>query len=1094
MSVPGYSVKHRVTMTMFYTLVIAFGIFSFFRLQLDLYPDMEIPYILVMTTYIGASPADIETLVSRPIEETVVSVTGVKNVTSNSKENVGIVMLEFDWGYDMDQAEIDTRNKLDLVKGNLPDDADAPIVIAMDPSMQPIVMFNIVADLPISELRQIAKDRLKPKLERVEGISSVEVGGGEERQIHIRLDPKKLEAYRIAPTTIVQMIAAENKQSVGGYIEASGMDLSIQSSGKYKTVEEIGEILLSAGRSDTGEMIPIRLRDVAEIDDTVAESRRYVETNGKSSIMLIVSKQSGANTVEAAKGVLNKLPEIIAEEDGLSYNIINDQSEYIESSIDNLKETCVLAIVIVFFVLLAFFRSITTSLIVATAIPTSLMATFAFMSSMGMTLNVISMAGLALAVGMLVDNAIVTLENIFRHREEGDTAFQSCVKGAREIMLAITASTLTTIAVFLPILFVPGIAGMMFRDMSLVICGALTVSLVVAITFVPMLSYYLLKSPKFDKVVAENSGKEVDDLSSLSAKEQKSFTNRMRRGYENYLRLCIRHRFLVTGAVIGLFALTILGSTKIPMEFMPQSDDSMLSVSIETEMGNDSRSTYDIVQECLERIKVVIPPEERKMINIDVGSSDSGVSAIFSDGVNTGKIRIPLVKPRFRPNHGITQIMDEVRVALKDVPGITYQVTGRQMGGGSGSDIDIEVYNDDIQETRKVTNRIQRAMLARPDISEVKLSVDEQKPQIQVDFDRQKMSELGLNTASVGSLLTIFFRGVTASYYLDQGDEYDIVVRYDRSFRNDVHQVENMPIQTNSGDIVPLSTVAHVYENLAPTAIERKNQERYQIVSLTLTNSYVDENGNVVKKDMQKTISEVKEMLNQMSNADREERGFDWYYSISGTAENFTDSFKYLGIALFVSILLVYMVMASQFESYREPFIVLLTVPLAFIGVAGAFLISGRTLDMSGLIGLIMLVGIVVNNGIVMVDAANQNRERGMDKNTAIVNAARTRMRPVMMTTLTTVLSMIPLALELGEGSETWAGMGTAVIGGLSVATVFTLFFVPIMYSFFAPKVHEVTEYEDEQDHLAPIQPQAPAAQDPAPQAQAAQAPAPAKA
>ena len=542
MSVPGYSVKHRVTMTMFYTLVIAFGIFSFFRLQLDLYPDMEIPYILVMTTYIGASPADIETLVSRPIEEAVVSVTGVKNVTSNSEENVGIVMLEFDWGYDMDQAEIDTRNKLDLVKGNLPDDADAPIVIAMDPSMQPIVMFNIVADLPISELRQIAKDRLKPKLERVEGISSVEVGGGEERQIHIRLDPKKLEAYRIAPTTIVQMIAAENKQSVGGYIEASGMDLSIQSSGKYKTVEEIGEILLSAGRSDTGEMIPIRLRDVAEIDDTVAESRRYVETNGKSSIMLIVSKQSGANTVEAAKGVLNKLPEIIAEEDGLSYNIINDQSEYIESSIDNLKETCVLAIVIVFFVLLAFFRSITTSLIVATAIPTSLMATFAFMSSMGMTLNVISMAGLALAVGMLVDNAIVTLENIFRHREEGDTAFQSCVKGAREIMLAITASTLTTIAVFLPILFVPGIAGMMFRDMSLVICGALTVSLVVAITFVPMLSYYLLKSPKFDKVVAENSGKEVDDLSSLSAKEQKSFTNRMRRGYENYLRLCIRHR------------------------------------------------------------------------------------------------------------------------------------------------------------------------------------------------------------------------------------------------------------------------------------------------------------------------------------------------------------------------------------------------------------------------------------------------------------------------------------------------------------------------------------------------------------------------
>ncbi len=689
---------------------------------------------------------------------------------------------------------------------------------------------------------------------------------------------------------------------------------------------------------------------------------------------------------------------------------------------------------------------------------------------MGMTLNVISMAGLALAVGMLVDNAIVTLENIFRHREEGDSAFQACVKGAREIMMAITASTLTTIAVFLPILFVPGIAGMMFRDMSLVICGALTVSLIVAVTFVPMLSYYLLKSPKFDKVVADNSGKEVDDLSTLSAQEQKTFMNRMRSGYESYLRGCIKHRGLVTLIIVGAFAASIVGAKFIPMEFMPQSDDSMLTVQITAEMGNDARSTYDIVQECIDRIKVVVPPEERKMINIDVGSSDSGMSALFSDGVNTGKIRIPLVKPRFR-DRNITQIMDDIRNALKDVPGITYSVTGRQMGGGSGGDIDIEVYNDNIQETRKVTNRIKRAMLARPDISEVDLSVDEQKPQIQVDFDRQKMSELGLNTATVGNLLTIFFRGVTASYYLDNGDEYDIVVRYDRSYRNDVREVENMPIQTNSGDTVPLSTVAKVYENLAPTAIERKNQERYQKVSLTLTNSYTDANGNVVKKDMQKTINEVKALLDQMSKADKE-NGFEWRYDLSGTAENFTDSFKYLGIALVVSVFLVYMVMASQFESYREPFIVLLTVPLAFIGVVVAFLLSGRTLDMSGLIGLIMLVGIVVNNGIVMVDAANQNRERGMDKNTAIVNAARTRMRPVMMTTLTTVLSMIPLAMEIGEGSETWAGMGTAVIGGLSVATLFTLFFVPIMYSYFAPKVHEVQEFEEEQEHIARQQPQ----------------------
>lgn len=1067
MSIPGYSVKNRVTMTMFYTLVIAFGIFSFFRLQVDLYPDMDIPYVMVMTTYIGASPADIETLISRPIEETATSVTGVKNVMSTSKDNVSMVILEFDWGYDMYRAEIDTRNKLDLVKGQLPDEVDAPIVIAMDPSMQPIVMFNLTSpDKTQAELRKIAEDRIQPMLERVEGISSVDVGGGALRQIHIRLNPQKLEAFNIAPLTIVQLVAAENSQSVGGYIEASGMDLSIQSAGKYKSVEEIGEILVSAGASETGQMIPIRLRDVADIEDTVEESRRYVEVNGHSSIMMLASKQSGANTVDAARGIIEALPSVTASE-GLGYNIINDQSEFINDSMKNLGETCVMSIVIVFFVLLAFFKSFTTSLIVATAIPTSLMATFGFMSSMGMTLNVISMAGLSLAVGMLVDNAIVTLENIFRHREEGDTAFQAAVVGTKEIMMAITASTLTTIAVFLPILFVPGIAGMMFRDMSLTICGALTVSLVVAITFVPMLSYYMLKSPRFDKTIRANSGKEVDDLSTLSAKEQQSLTNRMRKGYENMLRGFIKARWLVTCGVVLLFALSIIGfKYLVPMEFMPASDDSFLNVTVTTEMGTDSRTTYHTVKECVEIIKGVIPDNERKMINIDVGSSDSGMGAIFSSGVNSGKIRVRLVKPKFR-DRDINQIIDDVREALRDVPGIQYQVTGRGgPGGGGGGDIDIEVYNDDIQETRKVTNRIRRMALARPDIAEVKLSVDEQKPQIQVDFDREKMSELGLNTSVVGNLLMIFFRGVEASRYLDSGDEYDIVVRYDRAFRNSIKEIENMPIQTNAGDIVPLSTIARVYENLAPTAIERKNQERYQKVSLTLKNSYTDASGKTVDKDLNKTINEISAMLDEIRAEDKE-RGFDWYYQLSGTAENFQDSMKALFFALIISIFLVYMVMASQFESYREPFIVLLTVPLGLIGVAAIFILTGRAMDMSALIGIIMLVGIVVNNGIVMVDAANQNRARGMDLETAIVNAARTRMRPVMMTTLTTVLSMIPLALKIGEGSETWAGMGTTVVGGLSAATLLTLFFVPIMYTFFASKKFEMPEYEEELDVIS---------------------------
>lgn len=1067
MSIPGYSVKNRVTMTMLFIFVILLGILSFNRLQLDLYPDMDIPYIIAMTTYVGASPADIETLISRPIEETAVSVTGVKNVMSTSKQNVSMVTLEFDWGYDMKQAEIDTRNKLDLVKGTLPDAVDAVYVIAMDPSMQPIVMFNLTGDLPASEIRHIADKRIKPRLERVEGISSVDIGGGELRQIHVRLNPQKLEAYNISATAVYGVIAAENSQSVGGYIEASGRDLSIQTAGKFKSVEEIGEALISAGADEKGNMIPIRLRDVAEIEDSVEESRRFTESNGKTSVLMLVSKQSGANTVDAATGVLEALPVIMKDEPELDYKLINNQAEFIQKSISNLEETCVLAVVIVFFVLLAFFRSVTTSLIVATAIPVSLLGTFAFMAGLGMTLNVISLAGLSLAVGMLVDNAIVTLENIFRHHEEGDTAFQSCVRGAREIMMAITASTLTTIAVFLPILFVPGIAGMMFRDMSLTICGALVISLLVAVTFVPMLAYYMLSSPRFAKSVQKNSKQEVDNLEELDEAEAGTFMNRLRKGYENFLRSAIKHRWGVLVFVVGLFAVSCWGFTKIPMEFMPNSDDSFMSVKIQTEMGTDARSTYEVAKDVAKIIEQVVPADERKMISIDSGASDSGMSSIFSNGVNSATIRVKLVDPKFR-DRGVNEIMDKTRAALKDVPGLTYQVAGRGgPGGGNGGDIDIEVYLDDIQVTREITNRIKRYALTRPDIAEVKLSVDEQKPQIQIDYDREKMSELGLTTNTVSTLVTIFFRGLEASQYLEDGDEYDIVVRYDRAFRNDIHEVENMPIQTQSGGVVPLSTVAHVYENLAPTQIDRKNQQRYQKVSLTLANTYVDENGKVQKKDLKKTIDEMEAYLHDQMEIDKnkpEGEKIEWFYSISGTAENFMDSFKYLIVALGISIILVFMVMASQFESYREPFIVLFTIPLAVIGVVGIFAITGRTIDMAGLIGLIMLAGIVVNNGIVLVDAANQNRDRGMDKVTAVVNAGRTRMRPVLMTALTTILSMIPLAAQIGEGSEIWSGMGTSVIGGLTLSTFFTLFFVPVMYTFLASKNREIQEFEVEDD------------------------------
>lgn len=1075
MSVPGYSVRNRVTMTMLYTLVIAFGVFSFSRLQIDLYPDMEIPYIVVMTTYLGTTPEDIETLVSRPIEEGAVSVTGVKNVTSTSKENVSIVVLEFDWGYDMDKAETDTRRKMELIIGKLPEDAETPFIVAMDPAMMPVVFFNLVGNYSISQLRKIAEDRIKPKLERVPGISSIEVAGGELREIHVQLKSDKLQAYNISPTSIVQMISAENSQVVGGYLETTGLDFSIQSTGKFRTVEEIGEILIGAGRNDVGAMIPIRLGDVASVDDSIEEGRRIIETDGVSSILILVNKQSGSNSVDAARNLLKALPEVLAAEDGLDYRIVNNSAEFIEAAISNLFSTSVIAVVIVFFVLMVFFQNFRTSLIVATAIPTSIMATFGVMAQFGMTLNVISMAGLALAVGMLVDNAIVVLENIFRHREEGDSAFQSAVLGAKEVLLAITASTLTTIAVFFPILFVPGIAGILFSDMAIVICVALLISLVVAVTFVPMLSYYMLKSHKFDKLIeksakrhssVENRRISSTELAAVARETDKtSTTERMRDVYEHFLTWCLRHRIIVTAVVVAFLGLAVLAGTRIPLDFMATSDNSMLTINIKTEVGNAVDEAYRVIDECSEIVKEVIPAEERRMLTVDVGSSSSGFGALFSGGVHEGKIRVPLVKPKYR-DRSLAEITDEVRTALENVPGITYTVTGGGGPGGGGmvaGDIIIEVYDDDVQKTRRITQKIKAVLDERPDISDVTVSMEDQKPQIYVEFDRQKMTELGLTTSLVGNLITIYFRGVTASYYLEGGDEYDIVVRYDRSERGDIAALENMPIQTNSGTFIPLSTIAKVSQNLSPTTIERKNQRRFQSVTITLKNDFTDANGKKFTKDMKRTIDEVSEILDNMIQTDRQNDD-EWVYAISGTADDFSTSIKYLGLALIISIFLVYMVMASQFESYGSPFIVLFSVPLGLVGVSFTFYLTGRTLDMSGIIGIIMLSGIVVNNGIVLVDAANQNRERGMPLFDAIVYAARIRMRPILMTMLTTVLAMVPLALKIGEGSETWAGMGTAVFGGLLISTIFTLFFIPVMYTVFAPKTFVVPEYEEERD------------------------------
>ena len=1031
MNLSELSVRRGVTFAMIYLVVVGFGLFSLSRLALDLYPDISFPTVVVLTQYTGASPEDIETLVSRPIEAGVSSVKRVKELRSTSKEGVSFVEVRFDWGTDMDQAETEVRRALELVQGQLPDDAEDSLVFAFDPSMQPIIIATIRGPYPLDELRRIAVEDIEPRLERLPGIASAETAGGLEREIRIELDPVKVAAHGLDVNRVVQAVYLENTQVPGGSVEQGTLDFTIQTTGKYQRVEDVGEVVVGV-KPSAGGPLPVRLKDVARILDSFREDQRILEVDGEPAVWMIVRKQSGANTVRAAEAVMNALPEIKHEAAAdIEFKAIFNQADFINQSLGNLSTTGLAGVGITFLVLLLFLRHVRSAIIVASAVPISVVATFGVMDQANMTLNVLSMAGLALAIGMLVDNSIVTLENIFRLREEGQDGRTAAIEGAQTVSTAVTASTLTTVSVFVPVLFVPGIAGVLFRDMAVTICFSLIVSLMVALSFIPLAASRLLRRRPAGKN-GEGAGGKVGIFA------------RLRHAYRSRLEWLLQGRRWVVGVTLvavlgatgGLFAL-------VPMDFMAQNDQSMVIVSVETAVGNNIQETKRVMDEVVEQLERTIRPEERRMIATDTGIG-RGFVAIFAKGVHAGMIRVPLVKISER-QRSQAEIEAAVREALRGVPGVTATV-GMPNMMGSGGDIDVQILGHDLEVSRRVGLELKQQLLGLPDLAEVTFSMEEQKPEVEVRYDRKKLAELGLSAAAVSNSLSAYFMGRIAGRYAEGGDEYDLLVRYGREYRLDLDELRNMPVSTLGGDTVPLGNLAHVEVGLGPVNITRIDQGRFTQIVTKLHDTYVDGEGKTQTKDLRRSIERVEGVL----------RGYPWpqgfSYHVGGSAEDFLTSFRYLGIALMVSVLLVYMVMAGQFESFRQPFIILFTVPLAGIGVIAMFMATRSTMDMSALIGVIMLVGIVVNNGIVMIDAANQQRALGLGRVEAILEAASIRLRPVLMTSLTTILAMTPLALGIGEGSAGWAGLAKSVIGGLTAATCLTLFVVPTAYTIFARK------------------------------------------
>ncbi len=1041
MKLAELSVRRGVTFAMVFVVVLGFGLYSLSRLRLDLYPDVAFPTVLVVTTYTGAGPEDMETLVSRPLEGAVAGVAGAQKVESESRQGVSVLTVSFDWGADMEQAETDVRRKLEQVEGLLPEDASDPLVFAMDPSLQPVTIVALSGPLPLDELRAVADDEVRARLERLDGVATAAVGGGLRREVRVTLDPVRVASLGLDVDAVLGAIHKENLQEPGGSIEQGALDVTVQVQGRYRSVDELRQVQVGVRQGAVGPRV-LRLADVATVEDTFADSGRILEVDGRPSVLISVRKQSGANTVQVARAVRAELERIGAERAGqLSFATVFDQSGLIEGSLSNLSTTALMGVAISFLILLLFLRDWRAASLVSAAIPLSVVATFFVMDQAGMTLNIISMAGLALAVGMLVDNAIVVLENIFRLRERGLELREAAIRGAAEVGTAVTASTLTTISVFIPVLFVSGIAGVLFRDMAITICFALIVSLIVALSFVPLAASRLLRSRG-----AGSSPPDTRDgpTAPIPLGPRRGLWARFGDAYGRLLDWALSHRWAVAAGVAAVLALTAALVPALPTDFMAQADQSPLMLTLEAPVGSSTDETHGLAREAIEAIGEVIPAEERHLVSLDLGTAD-GFFAVFSGGSHKAQIRVPLVGVGGR-GRSQAQIEAAVRERVGAIPGLSIGSSAHLNMLGQEGDVVVELRGHDLDTARRVGAQLSERLERLPDVSAATFSMQDQKPQVLVRFDRAKMAELGLSSAKVGRALSTAFLGRVAGTYSEDGEEYSIRVRFGEQHRQDVQELRAMPLAIAGGRTVRLDSVAEVTDGLGPVDISRRDQERVTRIVATLQPEYRDADGTWHAKDLGASAARIQGLLDDYEWPD----GFR--STVAGAAEDLAESFTSLGLALLVSVLLVYMVMAAQFESLRQPLIILLTVPLAGVGVVAAFLLTGSALDVSALIGVIMLVGIVVNNGIVLIDAANRLRQEGLDRVQAIAQAARTRLRPVLLTSLTTVLSMVPLALEMGEGAETWAGMARAVIGGLTAATLLTLVVVPVAYTVFARK------------------------------------------
>ncbi|MTI59125.1 MAG: efflux RND transporter permease subunit [Firmicutes bacterium] len=1005
MKLSDLAIKRPVTTTMMVLLAVLLGVVSFTMINIDLFPEITYPGAAIITSYSGVGPEEIENMVTKPIESAVSTVTNIKTISSSSSKGSSQIIAEFDWGTDMDTATMDLRENVDMVEGMLPDDVDDPIIIKFDPSMMPIMQLGVTADLDLAELKTLLEDRVSPRLERLEGVASVSLIGGLEREILISLNRNKLNNYNIDFSSVKNTLMSENLNMSGGNVSRGSDKLLVRVTGKFKSVDEIKAVEIPTA---TGANVP--LADIAEVKDTFKEVESMTRLNRKTSMGIMIQKQTDANTVNVSRLVNQEIVKLQGEiNNDIKIIPIMDQAEYIEDSISNVTTSAIYGGVLAVLVLFLFLRNIRSTLIIATAIPVSVITTFMLLYFNDLTLNMMTLGGLALGVGMLVDNSIVVLENIFRYRVEGLSRKEAAHKGSLEVGMAILASTLTTVIVFLPVFFVEGMASQLFRELSLTVAFSLLASLLVSLTLIPVMSSKILKVKKVEAERHQNSSR----------------MGRVKSFYRSTLDWSLSHRWLIV--VISLLA--FIGSVSLfPMigtEFIPESDTGEINISAELPLGSSLESTDRVAREIE---KVVLDTPEIKNLLVNVGSS--GMMGMGGSESETASFFLQLVDLNER-ERSTQEIIEALRNDLS-IPGVEINIETEGMSmGGSGKPISIMVKGDDLVVLERLARQISDEIRNVEGVREVEDSLSEGRPEMQVEINRTLASKYGLRVSQIGEAINTAISGSVATQYEIAGEEYDITVKLAEEDIDSPAQVRELLLSSSSGALVPLEDIASFKVEEGPKEILRENQVRYAQIGASLYGRSLGE----VMGEIQGRLSENLQLPS----------GYELDYG--GEFEQMQESFTSLALALLLALVLVYMVMASQFESLLHPLVIMFTVPMAAIGVMLGLVITGNNISVVTIIGIIMLAGIVVNNAIVLVDYINHLRSTGMTVREAILEAGPIRLRPIFMTALTTILAMLPMAIGLGEGSEVQSPMAIVVIGGLSVATLLTLYVVPSIYS-----------------------------------------------